>query len=55
MGNKIKILEKDGGLLKRIRNLNNLSINMELEIGNALLDFFNKELMFNVYIDGKKS
>lgn len=29
-------------------------MNMELGIGNVLLDSFNKELMYNVYIDGRK-
>lgn len=54
MENKITISEKDGGLLNKIRNLSNLQINMVLEIGNGLQDFLNKELMFNVCIDGKK-
>ena len=54
MENKIKIREKDGGLQNKINNLKDLSISMELEIGNALQDFSNKELTSNAYIDGKK-
>lgn len=54
MERKIKTLRRDGGLNKRTRNLNNSWINMEPEIGNALLDSFNKEPMFSVCIAGKK-
>ncbi len=39
----------------KTKNLNNWSTSMELEIGNALLDFSNKELTFSVCTDGKKS
>jgi hypothetical protein len=46
--------EKDGGLLKKIKNLNNLLTNMELEIGKESPASLKKELMYSAYIDGKK-
>jgi len=54
MQRKIKTSRRDGGLNKKTRNLNNSWINMEPEIGNALLDSFNKEPMSSVCIAGKK-
>lgn len=54
MPRKIKTSRKGGGPNKKMRNLNNLWINMEPEIGNASLDSFNKEQTSNACIDGKK-
>lgn len=51
---KIRTSRRDGGLNKKMRNLNNSLINMEPEIGNALLDSFNKGLTSSVFIDGKR-
>jgi hypothetical protein len=55
MVKKIKTLRSDGGHRKKMKNSNNLSMNMVPEIGNALLDSFKKELMSSAFIAGRKS